>query len=513
MTMIRRLKMTIGVVVLVSCFQTTVLFDYVRSLLPYDVSPPPSQERELILWTPEDQDGGIDYDHNSGGGRGGHHRRRHHVPTTNTTIEHEYEPEEQDLSRAHEQDVGLIEDDGNATTSRLALNSGPNENNRSHFRPRRFSTQTQLNIDRGLNIINCWSAQRIASWIYDGQRNNDQRRRTWRRRGGRKEPIQKLIGGRYHGASSSSPTDRVRRNDTIFVSHWTLKEFVEDFLPLINVDVVIISTAFHMSYPQWVGPHYGRAITEHPHVLKWFTTDVANYTGGMQDHPKVSSFPLGLKPDRPGTNVDYRNPLQFYRTEFLRYHHNVTSTSTTITQQRRRRRKRIKIFAGPLGDTTPKRKDIPRTKEKMNYTEYLETLAASQYVLSPDGDHPDCHRHYEAIGLGTIPITQLDPKYYSHLDEGNIVYNNNEWNMTSLEEALPTVEEEQFQPTNPLSATTTTTGNTPARDKSPNHNMIFEEYWMEYVEHQVGRPLRWWDTLQNKSATLDEFVTTTMSAS
>mmetsp|Transcript_60028 Transcript_60028/g.147547 ORF Transcript_60028/g.147547 Transcript_60028/m.147547 type:complete len:422 (-) Transcript_60028:408-1673(-) len=421
MTMIRRLKMTIGVVVLVSCFQTTVLFDYVRSLLPYDVSPPPSQERELILWTPEDQDGGIDYDHNSGGGRGGHHRRRHHVPTTNTTIEHEYEPEEQDLSRAHEQDVGLIEDDGNATTSRLALNSGPNENNRSHFRPRRFSTQTQLNIDRGLNIINCWSAQRIASWIYDGQRNNDQRRRTWRRRGGRKEPIQKLIGGRYHGASSSSPTDRVRRNDTIFVSHWTLKEFVEDFLPLINVDVVIISTAFYMSYPKWVGPHYGRAITEHPHVLKWFTTDVANYTGGMQDHPKVSSFPLGLKPDRPGTNVDYRNPLQSYRTAFLRYHQNVTSTSTTITQQRHRRRKPIKIFAGPLGDTTPKRKDIPRTKEKMNYTEYLETLAASQYVLSPDGDHPDCYRHYEAIGLGTIPITQLDPKYYSHLDDGNIV--------------------------------------------------------------------------------------------
>ena len=427
----------------------------------------------------------------------------------------------------HKKEVGLIIDDDHKNTSDLALlNYGQNETHHyPYVRPRRFSTNTQLNIDRGLNIINCWSAQRIAAWIYEGQRNDNKRRRTWRLSGGRgrEEPVQKLLGGRIHGASSS-PTKSIRQNDTIFVSHWVLKEFVEDFLPLIKVDIVIISTAFHMSYPQWVGPHYGRSITEHPHVLKWFTTDIANYTGGMQDHPKVSSFPIGLKPDRPGSKKDYRSPLQSYRTAFLRYHNNVrnaSNTSTKITQERRRRRKQIKIFAGPLGDTTPKRKGVPATKEKMNYTHYLEELAGSQYVLSPDGDHPDCHRHYEAIGLGTVPITQLDPNYYSHLEEGNIVYSNNDWNLTSLQETLPTVvvdddddEEKAMRQTIPLSAAADTVASKiPTKGKKPNQNMIFEEYWMEYVEQKSGRPLRWWDALQNKAVTLDNFVTaTTMSA-
>ena len=123
---------------------------------------------------------------------------------------------------------------------------------------------------------------------------------------------------------------------------------------------------------------------------------------------------------------------------------------------------------------------------------------------------------YEAIGLGTIPITQLDPRYYSHLEEGNIVYSNNDWNLTHLEETLPTVEEddeEELQPSISLSAAAVS-GKIPTKgEKKPNHNMIFEEYWMEYVEQQTARPLRWWDNLQNEAVTLDEFVTvTTMSA-
>ena len=34
---------------------------------------------------------------------------------------------------------------------------------------RRFSNNVQLNIDRGLNIINDWSAQHMTAWIYAGR--------------------------------------------------------------------------------------------------------------------------------------------------------------------------------------------------------------------------------------------------------------------------------------------------------------------------------------------------------
>jgi hypothetical protein len=92
----------------------------------------------------------------------------------------------------------------------------------------------------------------------------------------------------------------------------------------------------------------------------------------------------------------------------------------------------------------------------------------SSYVVSPNGDRPDCYRHYEAIGLGAMPITQMNPKYYRHL-AGNVIFNNTNWNLTELEVTLP-------------------------RKPKVNRRLVFEEYWMEYMERIVGRPLRWWDS-------------------
>jgi len=104
-------------------------------------------------------------------------------------------------------------------------------------------------------------------------------------------------------------------------------------------------------------------------------------------------------------------------------------------------------------------------------------------VLSPNGDHPDCHRTYEAIGLGVIPITELDPFLYRHLEEAPVVYQNTNWNVTWLEETLPE----------------------PDPDKL-NRNLVFEEYWMEYVERIVGRELQWWDKQTSRKNRLVDFA-------
>lgn len=116
----------------------------------------------------------------------------------------------------------------------------------------------------------------------------------------------------------------------------------------------------------------------------------------------------------------------------------------------------------------------------MNASEYLLRLHESEYVLSPDGDRPECHRHYEAIALGTMPITSLDPTLYRHF-AGNIVYNENEWNLTKLEAKLP-------------------------RKPVVNQRLVFQEYWMEYIEREMGRPLRWWDPSRNVRCSLVDIV-------
>lgn len=114
----------------------------------------------------------------------------------------------------------------------------------------------------------------------------------------------------------------------------------------------------------------------------------------------------------------------------------------------------------------------------METDEYFRRIHQSTYVLSPDGDRPECHCHYEAIALGTVPITSLNPRLYRHLKD-NVVFEEHQWNLTELQERLP-------------------------HKAEVNQRLIFEEYWMEYVERIVGRPMHWWDPSRDVRCLLEE---------
>lgn len=139
------------------------------------------------------------------------------------------------------------------------------------------------------------------------------------------------------------------------------------------------------------------------------------------------------------------------------------------------------IFAGYLSKRNrDKRKKIPGTAERLPEREYWKRIHHSDYVLSPDGDRPECHRHYEAIGMGAVPITSLDPVMHRHL-QGSVVFDEFKWNLTELEGNLPL---------NPV----------------VNRRMVFEEYWIEYIERVVGHPVRWWDPSRNVRCSLTQMT-------
>ena len=46
---------------------------------------------------------------------------------------------------------------------------------------------------------------------------------------------------------------------------------------------------------------------------------------------------------------------------------------------------------------------------RLSYTEYFETLPEYEFVISPEGNGIDCHRHYEAFMAGCIPIVEYHP--------------------------------------------------------------------------------------------------------
>jgi hypothetical protein len=148
------------------------------------------------------------------------------------------------------------------------------------------------------------------------------------------------------------------------------------------------------------------------------------------------------------------------------------------------------------------RKNVP-SGPKLNLTEYYDEIANHRFLLSPNGDRPECYRIYEALGLGTIPITELPFQLYFHLKDGPILYNTTDWYLHE-QEAL---ERLRVGLSHWAAATTNPRSN---KDTSNvlvgNRIMVLEEYWMEYVERRVkGRQLRWFDHLQDKKVSLEDF--------
>jgi hypothetical protein len=53
--------------------------------------------------------------------------------------------------------------------------------------------------------------------------------------------------------------------------------------------------------------------------------------------------------------------------------------------------------------------------------EYYKNISEGKFIISPIGDRDDCYRHYEAIGLGTIPISNVSC-FYKNIFTTNMVY-------------------------------------------------------------------------------------------
>jgi hypothetical protein len=237
---------------------------------------------------------------------------------------------------------------------------------------------------------------------------------------------------------------KVKDYDTIYCVFTKLQEFVDTLLDEITSDVIIISGQI-----QYVPPVANGTIDKllnNDHVLHWFCQNIPVYGGRNPRHPKISPFPYGLK-----EVVHKPNPqLDAYERVFRRRFHKSTL-----------------IYAGYLAPL-PKRVHVPiLNTSQLEPEAYFSLMAEAAYILSPNGDRPECYRHYEALGLGTVPVTGLDPFFFRHLVSGPVIFETTDWDLTLLLGSL---------------------------DPSPlvNRNLIFEEYWVDYLDSTMKRSLNWW---------------------
>ncbi|CAB9497878.1 expressed unknown protein [Seminavis robusta] len=318
----------------------------------------------------------------------------------------------------------------------------------------RFSTPNDFtaHMQRGLNIIYTKSGCHMAAWIYHvdhGDMNSKARQKFldcsmydghWK-----KQSAEQLLN-----------TTNLCPNDTIYVQFIDLADFVQKFL-VHNTrakDLVLITGQRYNRFAQRnsrrEGYYTSTTISSNPNVLHWFShnTDRVGFCNKGCTVP-LSPFPYGLREE---------SAVRHYQPVFLERIQNPQKNKT--------------IYAGHLGDSGKLRSKANITgtnTAKLPESEYYQKMADYRYIVSPNGDRPECYRHYEAIGLGTKPITQLSPTVHSHLN-GAVVYDNQNWDLEYLEKTLP------MDDVHPV-----------------DRHLVFEEYWMEYVEGLVGRNLRWFD--------------------
>lgn len=91
--------------------------------------------------------------------------------------------------------------------------------------------------------------------------------------------------------------------------------------------------------------------------------------------------------------------------------------------------------------TNPCRYKLPRI-EHLSHEDFYKEISKSKFLISPIGDRDDCYRHYEAIGLGTIPISNVGNQYkiifgnnmyYTDIDNMVDIINNNKCDFQYIE--------------------------------------------------------------------------------
>lgn len=195
-------------------------------------------------------------------------------------------------------------------------------------------------------------------------------------------------------APNFRPED-VRAGDVVFVS-WYLGPFLLSVAPQIPVPFVLISSNSDQTVTAMEA-----SFLERTKVITWFAVNVA------VRHPRIVPIPLGLENLRfrwYGDRADFR---RLARTNPARA---------------------LKICWGFAVENNPtERTAAKRALETYGLAEKVSGVNAFQYrrlvrkfgfVASPPGNGPDCHRTWEALYLGILPIVKRSALTEGFVDRG-----------------------------------------------------------------------------------------------
>jgi hypothetical protein len=172
-------------------------------------------------------------------------------------------------------------------------------------------------------------------------------------------------------------TDIIQDYDILFVESNRFDIFIETFLPRIKKKIVLITG--YWQWPQIYNSEKTDYVLNHPNILLWISQNPI-----YENHTKYMPFPYGI------------------------CHYNLIKYSKQLLLDNNKT-KSIEFLPIHKG-THPCRSKLPEL-ERMEPDEFYKKIGKAEFVLSPIGDRDDCYRHYECIGLGAIPVSNIGDAY------------------------------------------------------------------------------------------------------
>jgi hypothetical protein len=186
-----------------------------------------------------------------------------------------------------------------------------------------------------------------------------------------------------------SPAE-VKDGDTIYVNATAtlLDDFFADIHPLIKNKYILVTHASDESIP---GKY--RSYLDDDTLAAWFGPNVSI------NHPKMFFIPIGIACKFfPHGNTELLT--QMIEKAPLLLKNKLLYMNFNVGTNRGERRVTYDFFAS---------KPFCYRSNNKSYRDYLFDTAHAQFILSPAGNGMDCHRTWEALFMGSFPVTKHSP--------------------------------------------------------------------------------------------------------
>ena len=202
---------------------------------------------------------------------------------------------------------------------------------------------------------------------------------------------------------------KVEDGDSVYVCTTAVSTFAHVFLPRLKNQITLVTGDADESVPYITGAD---AILASPYIVRWFTQNCIGV------HPKLRHMPIGMdyhtlshggNPAWGGqrSSVDQDNDIHILRESSPHFSERERKCYTTFHFELGRGDRHEAYNSIPKELVYYEPTHVPRAESHAKQAKYA-------FVVSPYGGGPDCHRTWEALALGCIPIVKscgLDPLF------------------------------------------------------------------------------------------------------